>query len=130
MEIRITKKILRDFGLLVGLGIPLLFGYLIPLIFGHELRNWTLLVGMPILIIGIISPQKLKYPYKIWMQIGLILGWLNSRLILGLIFFLILLPISFLMRVFKYDPLKLKLKNSITYKENKKDIKFDLTKIF
>lgn len=130
MEFIVSKKILRDFGLLVGLGIPVFFGYLLPIIFGHEIRNWTIFVGLPILILGIISPKRLKYPYELWMKLGIILGWINSRIILGLIFFMVLLPISLLMRILRYDPLKLKSNTLSSYKEFNKNRNFDLKRIF
>ena len=64
------------------------------------------------------------------MKLGYLLGWINSRLILTLIFFVILLPIAAFMRLFGYDPLKRDFTNQITYKENKLNYKVDLSRIF
>ena len=62
---------------------------------------------------------------------GLILGLINSRLILIVVHLIVLQPIAFFMRFLKYDPLRLKKnKKDITYREIKKHSKFDLTKIF
>ena len=47
MKETISKKQLRDFGLLIGLGFPILIGWLIPLLFGHEFRTWTMWIGVP-----------------------------------------------------------------------------------
>ena len=84
----------------------------------------------PLLILGFLAPNTLSYPYKVWMKIGLALGWINSRIILGIIFLLVLEPISLFMRLIGYDPLRLKKANRETYKENKKDHKIDLKRIF
>ena len=64
------------------------------------------------------------------MRIGDILGWINSRIILTIIYILVLIPISLIMRLFDYDPLKIRRIKAISYKEkiNKKSI--DLTKVF
>lgn len=126
----LSKKILREFGFLLGFGFPLIIGFLIPLISGHGFRYWTLCLGIIFLFFAIIKPNFLNRPYKMWMKLGHILGWLNSRLILGLIFILVLLPISFFMRIFGYDPLKRKKLNTKSYREITKYNKIDINRIF
>ena len=64
------------------------------------------------------------------MFIGNTLGWFNSKLILGLVFFLVLQPIALIMKFFRYDPLKIRKSKLSSYKEKKKDSKSDLTKIY
>ena len=64
------------------------------------------------------------------MKLGLALGWINSRLILGVVFLLILQPIAIIMRFLGYDPLKLKKRNENSYRENKKNHKVNLSRIF
>ena len=126
----ISKKQLREFGFLIGIGFPIFIGWLIPAISGHLFKTWSLWVGIPSLLLGIIKPSLLFYPYKGWMILGLILGWINSRIILGLIFLLVLQPIAFVMKMFGYDPLRKNKSNEVTYKEYKKNHKVDLTRIF
>ena len=130
MKETITKKQLRDFGLLIGFGFPILIGWLLPSIFGHEFRVWTLWIGVPGLILGLTSPRLLHYPYKSWMALGHALGFINSHIILGLVFILVLQPIAYIMRLIGYDPLRIKRKKGKTYRENRKDNKIDLTRIF
>ena len=126
----ISKKQLREFGLLIGFGFPLIIGWLIPALTGHGLRSWTLWVGFLGLLIGITSPKLLYYPYKFWMKLGLILGWVNSRIILGFVYIIVLLPIAFIMRLIGHDPLRTKRKGEKTYREKRKDHRKDLTRIF
>ena len=130
MGSKIVKKDLREFAFVIGFGLPLIIGFFIPLILGHQFRMWTLLVGMIFLIIGIIKLSLLKYIYISWMKLGEILGWINSRLILGLIYLVVLLPISMIMRTTGYDPLRKKKLKVITYRENNQNHKIDLKKIF
>ena len=130
MKQTISKKQLREFGLLIGFGFPILVGWLLHSLFGHAFRAWTLWVGIPLLILGITAPQILNYPYKIWMALGHALGWVNSHIILGLVFILILQPIAYIMRLTGYDPLRKKLSGEKTYRENRKDHEIDLTRIF
>jgi len=130
MTNRISKKQLRDFGYLIGFGLPLIIGWLIPSITGHAFRAWTLWISIPTLVIGIISPRFLKKPYQAWMQLGHLLGYINSRIILGIVFVAVLQPIAFVMRAFGYDPLRSKKFNLLSFKESKKGSKVDLTRIF
>ena len=127
---KITNRKLREFGILIGIGFPLIIGWLIPSFTGHGFREWTLLIAIPGLIIGLIAPRLLLYPYKGWMVIGHKLGWIKSHIVLGLVFVVVLLPIAFIMRIFGYDPLRKKGKNKTTYRENKQDHQTDITRIF
>ena len=126
----ISKKQLREFGLLIGFGFPILIGWLIPLLFGHQFRTWTLWIGVPGLLIGLTTPRLLYYPYKGWISLGHVLGWINSHIILGLVFILVLQPIAYIMRLKGYDPLRSKRKGEKTYRENRKDYNIDLNRIF
>ena len=126
----ISNKRLREFGLLIGFGFPLLIGWLIPVLSGHGFRVWTLWVSFIGLLFGMTSPRLLYYPYKFWMKLGLTLGWVNSRIILSLVYMIVLLPLAFVMRLIGYDPLRTKRKGDKTYREKRKDNQTDLTRIF
>ena len=130
MTNKLSKKQLRDFGLLIGFGLPLIIGWLIPSITGHAFRAWTLWISLPTLVLGIISPRILRKPYQAWMQLGHLLGYVNSRIILGIVFIAVLQPIAFLMRAFGYDPLRSKKSNLLSFKESKEGSTVDLTRIF
>ena len=121
---------MREFGLLIGFGFPILIGWLLPSILGHTFRIWTLWVGIPGLTLGLITPRLLYYPYKGWMVFGHALGWVNSYIILGAIFILILQPIAYIMRLTGYDPLKTQRKGAKTYREIRKYHKIDFTRTF
>jgi len=130
MKGSISKKQLREFGFLIGFGFPILIGWIIPAIGGHLFRTWTLWISIPSLIIGILKPRLLFYPYKGWMALGLALGWINSRIILGLVYLIVLQPIALIMKIFGYDPLRKRKRNEISYRENKEDNVIDLKRIF
>ena len=129
-KITFSKRKLREFGLLIGFLFPLIIGFIIPFFTGHIFKLWTLILGIILIIFAILSPNSLKYPYKLWMKTGLILGWVNSRLILGLIFLLVLIPISIIMKILGYDPLRKKFNNSKSYKEDTSHRKIDIKRIF
>ena len=131
MKETISKKQLREFGLLIGFGFPFLIGWLIPFVTGHQFRIWTLLVAVPGFIFGITAPKLLYYPFKLWMKLGHYLGWLNSHIILGMVFIIVLQPIALFMRLFKYDPLRRRMRQGeITYREDKLNHHTELNRIF
>lgn len=131
MTYLLTKKQLREFGYLIGFGFPFLLGWLIPTILGHEFRAWTMLIGMPALILSLVAPDLLRQPYRAWMALGHAMGWVNSHVMLGLVFLFVLLPIAYVMRMFGHDPLR-KNKNygSISYREERSSMEIDFNRIF
>ena len=131
MNKKTNKKILMEFGIIFGIFLPLIIGFLMPIIFNHDFKLWTLIVGFIFITLSLASPSKLFYPYKLWMKFGEILGWINSKIILSLIFVFVLLPISLIMKILKHNPLKLKIsEKKKSFKEliNHKNI--DLNRIF
>ena len=130
MEKNISKKLLREFGFLIGFGFPFLIGWIIPILGGHSFRTWTLWISVPSTVLAILKPKLLFYPYKAWMQLGHILGWINSRIILGSVFIFILQPIALIMRFSGHDPLRLRNFSQKSYREIKTNKKINLKKIF
>ena len=126
----ITPKILREFGIILGLGLPLIIGFLIPFLIGHSFRLWTIWLGVIFLIPGIVRPKFLLLPYKGWMKLGNILSAVNSRIIFGIIFLFILIPISYIMRFMGHDPLRKKFTKNSSYRENRKNNKINFKKVF
>lgn len=126
----ITPKILREFGIILGLGLPLIIGFLIPFLIGHSFRLWTIWLGVIFLIPGIVRPKFLLLPYKGWMKLGNILSAVNSRIIFGIIFLFILIPISYIMRLMGHDPLRKKFTKNSSYRENRKNNKINFKKVF
>jgi hypothetical protein len=111
-----TTKELRQFGLMVG-GIFLAIG-LWPIVFrGESLRLWAVLLGGGLASLGAVLPASLKYVYQGWMSLGHALGWVNTRIILGVIFFGLITPMAVVMRMAGKDAMRLALNpESSTYR--------------
>ncbi|MBW4687713.1 MAG: sxtJ [Komarekiella atlantica HA4396-MV6] len=110
-EIReLDRKGLRDFGLIGGAIAAGLFGSLLPLIHHESIPILPWLIAAILWIWALIAPATLNGVYQIWMRIGLVLGWINTRIILGIVFYALLMPMGLVMRgVFHQDPMKRKL---------------------
>jgi hypothetical protein len=108
MTSTITAKQLRVFGLLVGGAFSLIAVW--PVITRREAPLiWALGLAGLLVVPAFLCPSVLRPFHRVWMGIGNTLGWLNSRIILGLIFYVGLTPIGLLARVLRKDPLGLKL---------------------
>ena len=102
------KKALRQFGLIMAGMIVLFFGLLIPWIWDFASPLWVWLVAAAFVLLALVLPVALGPVYRGWMKVGAVLGWINTRLILGIVFFLIFVPFGLMMRLFN-DPMRRKL---------------------
>ena len=66
------------------------------------------ITGAVIGIIALLIPIARYYIVTGWIKLGEAMGWVSSRIILSVIFFLILLPISLAYKLTGKDPLQLK----------------------
>ena len=66
-------------------------------------------------IVCLISFQAGKFLEKAWYKVAALLGWVNTRILLTTIYFLILTPAALFYRLFKKDPLGLKKEGMDSY---------------
>ena len=118
-DIKISSN--RNFGIVFFIVFILIAFY--PLINQGEVRIWSVLVSLFFLIFGIINSKILTPLNKIWFKFGIFLGKMISPIVMGLIFFLVVTPIGFLMRMLKKDILNLKFNESNSYWIEKTDPK-------
>lgn len=112
----ITQRELREFGLVTSGLFILFFGFLIPWIWDFQWPLWPWIVASTLSPLALVAPGALKPVYVVWIRFAEILGWINTRIILTLIFFLIFLPFGLVMRIFN-DPMSRKLDEKIkTYR--------------
>jgi hypothetical protein len=86
-----------------------------PLLNGGELRIWSIVVSIIFLVLGILNSKYLTQLNKIWFKFGLFLGKIISPLVMGVIFFFVVTPIAFMMKILRKDLLNLDFNNDKTY---------------
>jgi uncharacterized membrane protein len=102
---RQQDKQLRYFGLIVG-GLFGVIG-LWPMLFRAQgPRLWALALAVALVIPALVLPRSLTYVHRIWMAAGEALGWVNTRIILSVIFYVLVTPMGILMRRFGQDPMR------------------------
>lgn len=82
------------------------------LIFGN---SWLLYTAFGLSLLGLISRTFANWFNRAWTGLSEILGYVMSRVILTLLYFVILTPLALLYRLFNKDPLQLKRKQSGSY---------------
>ncbi len=62
-------------------------------------------IGVVLLVAGLVQPRLLKYPSAVWWKFAAVLGYVNARIILTVLFVLVLVPLSMIWRLTGKDPL-------------------------
>ena len=88
---------------------------LFPLFKDENIRIWAVVVAIIFLILGLLNSSVLSPLNKIWFKFGILLGNFISPIIMGLVFFAVVTPTAFLLRVFGKDLLNLKKNNKKSY---------------
>ena len=103
---------LRNFGLMMGGFIAAIFGLLIPWIWDLGFVKWPWITAAVFLVWGLAAPATLLPVFRLWMKLAMVLGWINTRLLLGLVFYLMFFPLGFMMRLFGWDAMHRKMSAS------------------
>jgi len=110
-EVKISSN--RSFGIVFFVVFLLIALY--PLTYGGEIRIWSLIISIIFLILGLLNSKILAPLNKIWFKFGILLGKIVSPLIMGIIFFFVVTPIGFIMRLLGKDVLNLKYNKNKSY---------------
>ena len=111
----------RSFGLLFFV-VFFLIG-IWPLFKENDYRLWSLIISIIFLILGLLNSKLLKPLNNLWIKFGEILGKIIAPIIMMIVFFIVLTPLSFIVKLFIKDLLKIKfVKNNSYWISRKKDI--------
>ena len=96
----------KSFGILF-FAVFLLIG-LWPLIKGNEPRIILIPIALVFLILGLMNSSILSPLNRSWIKIGALLGRIIAPIVMAVVYFIVLTPISFLVRIMGKDLLKTK----------------------
>lgn len=69
-------------------------------------------IALALGLIFLLSKKLTNGVLWLWWKIAQVLGWINTRILLTLVFYLLLLPISMLFKLFSKDPLNINWKKT------------------
>lgn len=128
-NINSTKKDIKKFGFLIG-------GILVAIslfLIWKDVADYKIImpIGIIFIIFGQFLPTILKPIYLIWMTFAVIIGWIMTRVILAVIFYLIVTPISLIAKLFRHKFLDLTFRTeNDTHWNYRKDVLSDIKKQF
>jgi saxitoxin biosynthesis operon SxtJ-like protein len=97
----------RSFGLSVG-GVLIVIAALLAWRGRVTRAEIVGVIGVVLVVGGAFAPKLLKWPSDLWWAFAMALGWVNARVLLSVLFFLILSPLGLLWRLTGRDPLSLR----------------------
>ncbi len=99
----------RSFGLLF------FFVFLIislwPLLNEYPFRIWSIVIAIIFLILGLMNSKLLTPLNILWFKFGLLLGFIVSPIVMGIVFFLVITPTGFIVKIMNKDLLNNKYDN-------------------
>ena len=110
-DIKISSN--RSFGIVFFIVFLLIALY--PLTYSEEIRVWSATISLIFLVLGLFNSKILTPLNKLWFKFGIFLGKIISPIIMGIIFFLVVTPIGFIMRLLRKDVLNLKYNKNKSY---------------
>ena len=106
-KIRIGSN--RNFGLVFFF--VFLIVSMLPLLKEEPFRIWSIVIAIIFLILGLMNSKLLTPLNKLWFKFGLFLGSIVSPIIMGIVFFLVITPTGFVMKIMGKDLLNKKKDN-------------------
>jgi len=79
-----------------------------PLTGGGAVRMWALGLAGGFLLAALAAPRLLRPANRLWFRFGQLLHGIVTPVVLGIIFFVTVVPTGWLMRLFGKDPLNLR----------------------
>src|SRR5258708_17473950 len=83
----------------------LIFGLAFPYLKGRPYPWWPWALCAGLAVLALLRPMALKWVHALWTRVGRAMGAINTRVILGLIFYLIVTPLGIIRRMLAGDPM-------------------------
>jgi hypothetical protein len=113
MEKKIKVSSNKSFGIVFSIFFLLISIY--PLLNNDPIYYWSLFVSFIFLVLGLMNSKILSPLNLLWFKFGILIGKIVSPVVMGIIFFLVVTPISIILKIFGKDVLNLKFNNNKTY---------------
>lgn len=122
-KLNFTNNNLRKFGITMGIAFLVITSAIF--IKHRQITVSTSFISGSFFILALFIPGCLKPLYSLWMKFASILAWVNTRLILVFLFYIVFTPMGLVMRIFGIDALDKKIdKSRVSYWKRKEKRQF------
>ena len=112
-----TLREIRSFGLIFSLLVVLIFAGLMPWLFNQSMSVWPFGVSTITALLALLAPSALRPLHSLFIKLGTLLGFINTRILLFIIFFSLFLPVSIIMWLLRRDILGRKPSTDDSYRK-------------
>jgi len=126
-----TKKELKNFGLIWSA--IFFIAAFVPVLKGLEIRSWALYICLVLVATSLFYPEVYYQTrfYQTWIKFGELIGKINSKIIIAILFYAIFVPIGLVLKILRKDLLAKKLdKSSASYFIDRKEQSGDMKNQF
>ena len=103
-EVKISSN--RSFGIVFFIVFLLIAIY--PILNQNDIRIWAVALSLIFLVLGLLNSKLLTPLNKIWFKFGILIGRFISPIVMAFIFFIVVTPISIIMKILNKNLLSLK----------------------
>ena len=121
-KLDLSKKSLRKFGMVMSGACALIAALLF--IKHRQLNLPVVFISVAFFACALFAWMALKPIYIVWMKLASVLSWVNTRLLLVIIFYLVFSPLGIVMRLFGIDLLERKMDKKANSYWKKKEAVF------
>ena len=102
----LTRSGLREFGFVTGAMVAVVFGLFFPWVLQTSIPLWPWVVAGILVAWAFVAPESLRPVHYWWMRLALLLSRITTPIILGVVFYMLIFPVGFVMRLFRHDPMR------------------------
>lgn len=114
----LDRQGLRRFGLVTGAIVAVLFGAFFPWVLERAVPLWPFVLGGVLAAWALVAPASLGPVYRAWMRFGALMSRVTTPIVMGVVFYVVIAPIGFVMRLTGWDAMRRRFDPSLrSYRE-------------
>ena len=111
--LELDRKGLRNFAWLFGAVVASLFGLILPWLLTRDWPWEPWVIAVALFGWGLIAPSTVRPFYRLWMRFGFVMNAIVTRLVLGMVFYIVILMFGLVFRLRRRDLLNRKWDNKL-----------------
>ena len=112
----LDQKGLREFGLVTGAIVAVLFGLFFPWLLERSFPLWPWAVFGVLGAWALLAPLSLRPVYRAWMRLGLLLSKITTPIVMGLVFYAVITPFALVFKLARKDAMQRKIDERDSYR--------------